>query len=739
MRRLILPGFAASLLALIASGAGAQAPALSFNRIGTFHVLDNLPRDGDPAKETSAEIIAATPDGMTLVYTDSPGKRIGLIDIADPAAPKPAGLVALNGEPTSLVVIGGRALVGVVTSEDFARPAGEIAVVDLATRAVVATCDLGGQPDSVAKSPDGAFLAVAIENERDEKKNDGALPQSPPGNLTILRLVAGGVDCASKRVVDLTGLAAIAPDDPEPEFVDVNSRNEAVVTLQENNHIVIVDLATGRIVRHFSAGTVDLGRIDVKRDGVIDLSGEMRNALREPDAVKWIDDDRFVVANEGDWKGGARGFTIFRKDGGVDFESGPSPEHMAVRLGHYPEHRDKKGIEMEGAEVATFGSERLLFLGAERGSLTFVYRDRGAGSAPDYLQALPGGIGPEGLLALPGRNLFVTASETDRRKSGGAGSVVTLYRREAGAPAYPTIASADDANGLPIPWTALSGLAADPATPGRLHAVMDSAWSQGRILTIDASATPARIVAATTVTRDGKPAAGLDLEGIAARPQGGFWIVSEGNPERKERPTANLLLRVSAAGAIEEEIAPPPALAGGATRFGFEGVTVAGSDADETVWIAVQREWKDDPAGQAKLLAYRPADRSWRAVRYPLDAAPQGGWVGLSEITAAAGGLILLERDNQIGPLAKIKKLTFVSLAGVTPAPLGGALPLLAKTTLRDLLPDLAAPRGYVIEKIESFAIDAAGMGFAVTDNDGVDGSSGETQFLRLGPVAIPR
>ena len=30
----------------------------------------------------------------------------------------------------------------------------------------------------------------------------------------------------------------LCADDPEPEFVDINERNEAVVTLQENNHIV---------------------------------------------------------------------------------------------------------------------------------------------------------------------------------------------------------------------------------------------------------------------------------------------------------------------------------------------------------------------------------------------------------------------------------------------------------------------------------------------------------------------
>lgn len=725
-----------SLAAFLLAGTSLSGHAAEvFNRIATFNVVDNLPAGADPAKSTVAEIITATSDGNTLVYTDSPGKRIGLIDITDPKMPKPAGTVDLGGEPTSTVVAGNFALVGVVTSETKSKPSGHLAIVDLAKKAVAATCDLGGQPDSLSKSADGKFLAIAIENERDEEVNEGDLPQLPGGNLTAFAIGPDGtVDCATKQVIDVTGIAAVAPEDPEPEFVDINGKNEVVLTLQENNHIAIADLASGKIVAHFPAGAVDLMNIDTEKDGIISLSGKKDGVPREPDAVQWIDDDRFVIANEGDWKGGSRGFTIFNKNGTVEFESGPSFEYETVRLGHYPEKRNKKGSEMEGAEVATFGSDRLIFVGAERASLVGVYKDEGAGKAPTYLQALPGGIGPEGLLAIPARNLFVTASETDLREDGLIGSVVTIYQRGEGTPAYPTIQSANDANGLPLPWRALSGTVADAATPGKLYAVIDSASSQGQILTIDATQKPALITAAITVTKDGKPAELLDLEGIALASDGGFWLASEGNPEREKNKTQSSLIKVDAAGKIVEEIALPADLAANATRFGFEGVTVTGSGADETVWLAVQREWKDDPKGLTKLLAYKPADKSWGAVHYPLEKAEKG-WVGLSEITAVPGGLIVIERDNQVGKDAKVKKLTFVSLDGVKPAALGDTLPVLVKKDVRDLLPDLAAAGGYILDKIESFAIDAAGEAYIITDNDGVDDHSGETQFIGLGKL----
>ena len=42
---------------------------------------------------------------------------------------------------------------------------------------------------------------------------------------------------------------------------------------------------------------------------------------------------------------------------------------------------------------------------------------------------------------------------------------------------------------------------------------------------------------------------------------------------------------------------------------------------------------------------------------------------------------------------------------------------------------------GYVVDKVEGFTIDPAGNAYVVTDNDGVDDSSGETLFLRLGKI----
>ena len=716
-------------VALLLSTAGVQA-AEYFNRIASFAVALNNPDVEPGSTENSSEIITGTEDGNTLIYSNALLGGIGFVDITDAAAPKAGGFVPLDGSPTSVAVIGSKALVTVDTTEDFTAPTGYLAIVDLATKAVDLTCDLGGQPDAVAKNHDSKIIAISMENQRDEDVNDGAIPQLPGGNITFFDVAEGGsVDCATMRVTDLTGVADIAGEDAEPEYTDFNGANELAVTLQENNHIVILNGVTGEIINDFSAGSVTLENIDATEDGRLSFSETQTDRLREPDAIQWLDDDRVVIANEGDWNGGSRGFTIFNKDGTLLYESGPSLEYEAARLGHYPEGRsDAKGIEPEGMEVGTFGDTKFIFVNQERSSLVGIYKDTGA--APEYWQSVPSGLGPEGALAIPSRNLYVTANETDLSVDGLAGAHVMIFElQDVEQPNYPQIISDLDENNLPIGWAALSGAVGDAEKPGILYAVSDSAFTEAAIYEIDATAKPARIVKKTVVTRGGEPAQKLDLEGITLDGEGGFWLASEGDTAVL---TPHALFHVNADGEIEDEIAFPSSLLAGETRSGSEGIAAIGTGDDLTLWIAIQREWKDDEKGFVKLVSYKPASEEWAAVRYPLEAAPEGGWVGLSEITIHGDYAYIVERDNQIAEKAGLKAIYRVPVAELAGAELGGELPVVTKELVRDLIPDLASNNGYVVDKVESFAIDSTGKGFVITDNDGVDDSSGETFFWSI-------
>ena len=113
-----------------------------------------------------------------------------------------------------------------------------------------------------------------------------------------------------------------------------------------------------------------------------------------------------------------------------------------------------------------------------------------------------------------------------------------------------------------------------------------------------------------------------------------------------------------------------------------------------------------------------------------------GHWMGLSEIVALGDDrFAVLERDNAFGPKA-FKTIQSFSVKGLKPAAIGaGEIPTVTKTLLRDLTPDLTKTQGQGLEKIEGMTVDKDGNLFVVSDNDGVDDSSGETQFFAFGRI----
>lgn len=706
------------VLAATTTLAGPAFADSAFNRIASFPVHLNTP----DAEETSAEIISATADGMTLVYSDSPAEVIGFIDISDPTNPAPAGVIELEGEPTSVAVVGTTAFVGENTSEDYINTSGVLHAIDVESREVLASCDLGGQPDSVAAAPDGSFVAVAIENERNEDLGEGRVGQMPAGFLTITQVVDGSLDCDTTMQVDITGLADVAPEDPEPEFVAINEEGEIVVTLQENNHMVVVS-AEGEVLSHFSAGEVTLEGVDTEEEGALIFSDTI-TVPREPDSVTWIDNTHFATANEGDMDGGSRGWTIFSQDGDVVYESGAAFEYAIVEIGHYPEERSgNKGVEPESVTFDTFGDTPYVFVGSERGSIVGVYNVSDPAN-PVLEQLLPSGIGPEGYVTIPERNLLVSANETD---DAGPRAHVMLFEYQDAPASYPHLTSAgmEELTG----WGAISGQVM--AEDGTIYAVSDSFYGlQPRIFHIDVSESPARIVDAIDVTREGRPAQLMDMEGVALDGEGGFWIASEG---RTDRLVPHAIYHVGADGEIEDYITLPAELASVERRFGFEGITRV----DDTLYIAVQREWRDDPANHAKVLSYNLESEAWGVIHYPL-TEPSTGWVGLSEIVGHGDFVYFIERDNQHDDRAVTKQITRVPMTAMDAMVALGETPaVLEPEVVVDLLPYLTSTGGYVLDKVEGLAIAEDGTMWVSTDNDGVDDHSGETMFFAIEDAAM--
>lgn len=91
----VAAAMAMSLISLTAAEAQDGGSVGSFSSLSTFEV----PGEG------VAEIVDATPDGGTLVYTDSDGGTVGIVDLSDPAEPSLVGEpVPVDGTPTSVSV-----------------------------------------------------------------------------------------------------------------------------------------------------------------------------------------------------------------------------------------------------------------------------------------------------------------------------------------------------------------------------------------------------------------------------------------------------------------------------------------------------------------------------------------------------------------------------------------------------------------------------------------------------------
>ena len=161
-------------------------------------------------------------------------------------------------------------------------------------------------------------------------------------------------------------------------------------------------------------------------------------------------------------------------------------------------------------------------------------------------------------------------------------------------------------------------------------------------------------------------------------------------------------------------------------RFGFEGVAQDG----DFIVIAIQRAWGGE--ANPRLAIYNHDTGDWKYAFYPLDEVESqyGGWVGLSDISnVGAGEFLVLERDNQGGPDAAIKRVYKIDLGAYTF--IDGAT--ITKELVKDLMEDLEEGNGSVIEKVEGLAVTGKGDVWINSDNDGVDDNSGEQILMKVG------
>jgi len=396
-----------------------------------------------------AEIVDVTADGNLLVFTNPARNSIGIVDLSVAAAPRLVSSIDVPGEPTSVAISpDGLWALAVVHSNKpnkgetppDPRLPGLLAVISLLDPAepeLTSVIGIGHHPDSIALTTrDDEFVAIiAIENEavwvQDEvvvkKPSADSIDISEPGLVQIVQL-----DPRTPYSWSVTGLP-ISPtmlrnagfrqeNDPQPEFVALSPvRQMAAVSLQENNGIVLIDLAMPEISFAFSLGSVLDRPADLRADNVVefaqqypaDATDQPLAGIRFPDAIAFTPDGQYLLsADEGeDELTGGRGFSIWSLTGELVWSDDGQTEQQAAAAGFYPDKEsEEKGIEIEGITTGRFGTRDFAFAVSETGSFMAVY-DISKVNAPEFVQIVSTGSKPESVKAIPERNLVVVAAE----------------------------------------------------------------------------------------------------------------------------------------------------------------------------------------------------------------------------------------------------------------------------------------------------------------------------------------
>ncbi|MEQ9485139.1 choice-of-anchor I family protein [Coleofasciculus sp. F4-SAH-05] len=274
----------------------------------------------------TAEQTAYDPITQRLFVTSSGQKQINILDISNPMEPSEFTSINLAsyGSPNSVSYNNGRFAVSV--TNEMPQNSGLVLFFDAEGNSIHDPVSVGSVPDSLTFTPDGTKIIVANEGELSDDYPD----TDPVGSVSIIDLTTFNVTTASFNNVSLpSNVRLFGPnaDNPaqnmEPEFVTVSQDSQkAYVTLQENNAIAVVDIASGQVEKVIGLGFKDYSlpgnALDASnKDGIINIANyDNLFGMFQPDGItSYIVDGQtyLVTANEGD----SRDFDFFSEEARV--------------------------------------------------------------------------------------------------------------------------------------------------------------------------------------------------------------------------------------------------------------------------------------------------------------------------------------------------------------------------------------------------------------------------------------
>lgn len=269
---------------------------------------------------SAAEIVAHDPATQRLYVVNGAAKTIDVLSIANPAAPVKLfsiDVTPYGASPNSVAVSDGVVAVAV---EAAVKTDNGAAVFFNTDGTFLSRVTVGALPDMLTFTPNGTQVLVANEAE----PND-AYTIDPEGSVSIINVARGAANLTQSDVVTadfrsfngasldasirIFGLRASVAQDLEPEYIAVsNDSRTAWITLQENNAIATLDIASGTYTQlkglGFKNHNLSANAFDASdRDSRINLKPYPVFGMYQPDAIAAFQvagETYLITANEGD-------------------------------------------------------------------------------------------------------------------------------------------------------------------------------------------------------------------------------------------------------------------------------------------------------------------------------------------------------------------------------------------------------------------------------------------------------
>lgn len=270
----------------------------------------------------AAEISAYDPASKRLFVVNAQAATIDILDLSDPTSPSKISQIAVGsfGAVANSVAVNNGTIAVAVEAADKTNP-GKIVFYDT-NGTYLKDVQVGSLPDMLTFTPDGSKVLVANEGE------PGTV--DPEGSVNIIDL-SGGVNNLTQANVTTAGFTSFngletqlradgvrifpgktASQDLEPEYIAVSPDGQtAYVTLQENNSVAVIDIATATVTALQPLGLKDHSLVGNEfdasdRDSAINIRTWPVFGMYMPDAISTFSANGqtyYVTANEGDDRG----------------------------------------------------------------------------------------------------------------------------------------------------------------------------------------------------------------------------------------------------------------------------------------------------------------------------------------------------------------------------------------------------------------------------------------------------